>query len=137
MLAGNLVVEREGVPFAVGGREHGFQRDGGHAQPAQGLQELGCLQGRKMGHHQHFIRKGAGVLAGPRAGSMPHRAASVSPYSEGGTGPYANLEAHGRQPDFSEGFILEVVAKSTGCRIAKNAAFHHRITGIPIVGGES
>ena len=85
MLAGNLVMEREGVPFAVGGREHGFQRDGGHAQPAQGLQELGCLQGRKMGHHQHFIRKGAGC-GQAAGGSMPHRAASVSPYSEGDTG---------------------------------------------------
>ena len=113
MLAGNLVVEREGVPFAVGGREHGFQRDGGHAQPAQGLQELGCLQGRKMGHHQHFIRKGAGCW---QARGRLHAAQGGErfPIFGGGHGPYANLEAHGRQPDFSEGFILEVVAKKHG-----------------------
>ena len=86
---------------------------GGHAQPAQGLQELGCLQGRKMGHHQHFIRKGAGC---GQACWRLHAAQGGErfPIFGGGHGPYANLEAHSRQPDFSEGFILEIVAKKHG-----------------------
>ena len=67
MLAGELAMERERVPGAVGGREHGLERDGRHAQPAQGLKKLGRLQGGEVGHHQHGILKIAGGQALPWA----------------------------------------------------------------------